>query len=61
MRSQSHNEFIEKWANFVRQNPLGVWKPQHTAFINAQFQMAERFYTQLDKEKLEKIKKNKMQ
>lgn len=32
----SHQEQIERWANFVRTNP--DWKKTHTSFINALFE-----------------------
>ena len=37
MREQSHMEQVERWANFVRENPT-KWKVFHTEFINALFQ-----------------------
>lgn len=49
MRDKTHDEFIEKWANFVKNNPN--WKKQHTEFINSQFEKSERFIKNLIKEK----------
>ena len=37
MRDPSHMESVERWANYIRNNP-NEWKAQHTAFINAQFE-----------------------
>lgn len=37
MRDQNHMQQVERWANFVRENPT-QWKKFHTAFINALFQ-----------------------
>jgi len=37
---QSHINQIERWANFVRNNPT-TWKKAHTQFINALFQKNE--------------------
>jgi len=62
---ESHKEQIERWAQFVRQNPDG-WKKIHTKFINAIFEKHQQFInkmleTPLGKEKLDKLygRKNK--
>jgi hypothetical protein len=47
---QRHDEFVERWANFVKNNP-DKWKKIHSQFIDAQFIMAERFYKNLAKTK----------
>ena len=39
-------EQIERWANFVRNNPNG-WKKIHTKFINAQFEKQRNFIKRL--------------
>lgn len=41
---------VERWANFVRENPK-KWKAPHTEFINAQFQKADDFIKLLSKQK----------
>ncbi|MEI6731045.1 MAG: hypothetical protein WCK90_00035 [archaeon] len=46
-RDKSHMEQVERWAEFVKANPDG-WKEEHTTFINAQFDMAARFYKNLE-------------
>ena len=35
MRDRTHIEQVERWADFVRNNPE-KWKPVHTKLINAQ-------------------------
>ncbi len=45
-----HRDFIERWAEFVRENP-GKWKREHTEFIDAQFQKNEDFIKRLLKTK----------
>lgn len=55
-RDKSHVEQIERWANFVKNNP-GKWKKEHTAFINAQINKANEFYNNLnDKEFVKKLR-----
>jgi hypothetical protein len=49
MADKTHDEFIEMWANFVRTHPRSEWKPQHTAFINSQIELANAFYKRLAK------------
>ncbi|MCR4313394.1 MAG: hypothetical protein NUV58_04035 [Candidatus Roizmanbacteria bacterium] len=57
-RDPSHNEQIERWAEYVRDNPT-EWKKHMKPFIDAQILMARRFYKELSKtnEGREKIKK----
>jgi hypothetical protein len=43
---ESHNEQIERWANFVRTNPY-KWKKIHTKFINAIFEKNKEFIVKL--------------
>jgi len=50
MRDKSHEEQIERWALFVKNNPK-KWKSIHTEFINAQFKKSEKFYKTLEKTK----------
>jgi len=42
----SHEEFIERWALFVKNNP-SQWKKKHTEFIDAQIMMHQRFLARL--------------
>ena len=37
-----HMEQVERWAEFVRNNP-GKWKKIHSEFINSIFQKHEQF------------------
>lgn len=58
MRDKTHNEQVERWARYVKNNPNN-WKSQLKPFIDAQIIMARRFYSKLAEtpEGLEKIKK----
>jgi hypothetical protein len=49
MRDKTHMEFVERWANFVKENPN--WKKTHTKFINSQFKTSDNFIKKLIKEK----------
>ena len=42
-------EQVERWANFVKNNP-DKWKKIHTQFINAQFEKHRAFIKRLLKE-----------
>ena len=42
-------EQVERWANFVKNNP-DKWKKIHTHFINAQFEKHRAFIKRLLKE-----------
>lgn len=50
MRDETHEDFIVRWANFVRNNPT-KWKKFHTDFINAQIKMNREFLKRLSKQK----------
>jgi hypothetical protein len=45
-RDKSHEEQIERWAKFVRENP-DKWKKEHTKFINSVILKARAFYSRL--------------
>jgi len=47
MRDKTHNEQIERWAEYVRETPRAVWKPKFNEFIDAQFDMADKFRAKL--------------
>lgn len=49
MRDRTHMEFIEKWADYVKNN--SDWKKIHSEFINSQFKLHENFIKRLLKEK----------
>ncbi|MBU0929532.1 MAG: hypothetical protein KJ623_00480 [Nanoarchaeota archaeon] len=51
MRDRTHDEFIEKWANFVKENPISVWKPHIKNLVDSQIIIANRFYSRLSKTK----------
>ena len=46
MRDKSHDEQIERWAEYVRENP-DKWKAKLKPFLDAQIIMARRFYKKL--------------
>ena len=55
----SHLEQVERWANYIRDNPT-KWKKIHTEFINAIFQKNEEFIDKMKsspegREKLKEI------
>ncbi len=61
MRDATHEEYIKRWAEFVRKNPHS-WKKQHSQFINAQFLKAKKIHEKLrqspqGREKLEALRK----
>ena len=45
-RDPTHSQQIQRWARFVRENPDG-WKGKFNEFIDAQFEIARRFYDYL--------------
>ena len=45
-----HNDFIERWAKFMKENP-DKWKKIHTEFIDAQFEKANNVIKELSKTK----------
>jgi len=51
MRDKTHNDFIKRWANFVKKNPVSVWKPKLNPLIDSQIINANRFYSNLLKTK----------
>ncbi|OIO40971.1 hypothetical protein COU56_02010 [Candidatus Pacearchaeota archaeon CG10_big_fil_rev_8_21_14_0_10_31_9] len=59
---KEHKEQIERWANYVRDNPQ-EWKAKLKPFIDGQIIMARRFYNKLaetseGREKIKLIKSN---
>ena len=55
----SHDDQIERWAHFVRNNPT-KWKKTHTEFINAIFDKHKQFKKRLLKTKGGKEKWKKL-
>ncbi len=47
MRNKTHDEQVERWANFVKENP-GKWKEKVKPFLDAQIEIARRFYKKLN-------------
>ena len=61
MRDKSHNEQIERWANYVKNNP-DKWKSKIKDFLDSQIIMSRRFYNKLSiteegKKKIKLIKR----
>ena len=49
MIDKSHAEQVERWANYINLTPQDVWREDLNKFINAQFEIAEKFYKKLGK------------
>ncbi len=54
MRDKTHKEFIEEWANYVKNN--SDWKKIHTEFLDSQYNQSYRFIKKLRKEETGKEK-----
>ena len=48
-RDKLHMESVEKWAEFVRNNPRAKWKKAVNVLINATFQKSDEFYKRLER------------
>jgi len=64
MRDKTHQEQIERWAKYVRENPK-TWKIKIKPFIDAQIIIARRFYKKLaeteeGREKIELLRKERV-
>lgn len=58
-------EQIERWASYIKSVPREVWRKGFNEFINAQFEMSEKFYKNLEKSEegrkiLERLKKERL-
>lgn len=49
MRDKSHIQQVERWADFIKDKPQDEWRQKLNEFIDAQFEMAERFRENLEK------------
>ena len=49
MRDKTHNDQVERWARFVRDNPREVWKKEQRKLVDSQIIIANRFYSRLEK------------
>ena len=63
---KSHMEQVEKWAEFVRNNPREKWKRAVNLLVNAVYQKADEFYKNLEKtekgrEILERLRKARIE
>jgi hypothetical protein len=54
-RDKSHKDQIERWAKFVKENPL-IWKNELKDFLDSQIIMSENFYQRLGKTEIGKKK-----
>ncbi|MEK6878367.1 MAG: hypothetical protein AABY22_02100 [Nanoarchaeota archaeon] len=48
MRDKSHMESVERWAEFVRNNPKSKWKKYVNLLIDSTYQKADEFYKKLE-------------
>ncbi len=46
MRDKTHDEQIERWAKYVKENPE-KWKEKTKPFIDSQILISRRFYKRL--------------
>ena len=46
MRDKTHDDFVVRWANFVKDNP-DKWQKKHAEFINAQIENHREFLKRL--------------
>jgi len=49
MRNKTHAEFIDRWANFIKDKPQEEWRPRFNEFIDSQFDMAKQFRDNMNK------------
>ena len=49
MRDKSHMEFVERWAEFVRNSPREEWKKSVNLFIDSVYQKSDDFYKRMEK------------
>lgn len=49
MRDKTHTEFINRWADFIKDKPQEEWRPRFNDFIDSQFDMARRFRENMEK------------
>ena len=63
MRDKSHMQAIERWAEFVKNNPRSMWKSAVNALVDAQYEKADAFYAMLEKtpEGMEILERLKME
>lgn len=59
-RDKTHDEQIERWAGYVRNNP-DKWKSKLKPFIDAQIVMSRRFYKNLAKTEEGKLRIKELQ
>jgi len=65
MRDKTHNDFIEKWADFVRTHDREIWKREQNRFIDAQIMMARAFFARMclnkeGREIIQRLKEEKL-
>jgi|APSaa5957512622_1039677.scaffolds.fasta_scaffold52614_2 hypothetical protein len=64
MRNNTHNDQIERWGRFVRDNP-NSWKKEHSEFIDSQILKSQEFFNRLlssrgGREKIRKLREFKL-
>jgi len=65
MRDKSHMEAVERWAEFVKNNPREEWKKSVNLLMNATYKKSNDFYKRLEqtekgKKILERLKEERM-
>jgi len=65
MRDKSHMESVEKWAEFVRNNPRSEWKKAVNMLVDATYKKSNEFYKRLEqtakgREILERLKRERL-
>lgn len=61
LRDKSHDDQIERWARFVKDNPRSVWKAEQKKIVDSQIILANQFYARLErlpggKEKIRRLR-----
>ena len=51
--------FIKYWVDYIKTHPDAEWSKGHADFIDAQFQMADRFWKELKEKNPEKFEEMK--
>lgn len=60
MRDKTHSEQVIRWARFVKNNDIPVWKKAVKDLTDSQIIMANRFYSNLIKTEKGKLKAEKL-
>lgn len=49
MKDKSHMEAVEKWAEFVKNNPREKWKKSVNLLVDATYSKSNDFYKRMEK------------